>query len=55
MNFDCCLIFEKTQDFSKLPLPIPLSNILFSADDLRVASHKVDEVEKMIKVQKMKD
>jgi hypothetical protein len=36
-------------------LSVPLSNILESADDLRLASHKVDEVEQMIKEQEMKD
>lgn len=55
MDFDCCLIFKETKDFSKLPLYIPLSNILSSADELRVASHKVDEVEDMIKEQEVKD
>jgi hypothetical protein len=34
MNFDCCLIFEKTKEFSQLPLSIPLSNVLSSVDDL---------------------
>ena len=55
MDYDCCLILEKTHDFSKLPLSIPLSNILSSTDDLRMASHKVDKVEKMIKDQETKD
>ena len=55
MDFDCCLVSEKTQDFSKIPLSISLSNILTSTDDLRVASHKVDEVEEMIKEQELKD
>jgi hypothetical protein len=55
MDFDCCLVFEKTEDFSQLPLSIPLSNILSSVDDLRIASHKVDEVEKIIKEQDEKD
>jgi hypothetical protein len=55
LDFDCCLTFEKTKGFEEIPLSVPLSNILTSADDLRLASHKVDEVEQMIKVQKMKD
>lgn len=55
MNFDCCLMFKETKDFSQLPLSIPLRNILSSVDDLRMASHKVDEVEKMIKNQEVKD
>jgi hypothetical protein len=54
MDFDCCLVFEKTKDFSQLPLSIPLSNILSSVDDLRIVSHKVVEVEKMIKEQDKK-
>jgi hypothetical protein len=55
MDFDCCLIFEQTKAFSQLPLSIPLSNILSSVDDLRVASHRIDEVEKMIDEQKAQD
>jgi hypothetical protein len=55
MNFDCCLTFEETKDFSQLPLSILLSNIMSSVDDLRVASHKVDEVEKIIKEQDEKN
>jgi hypothetical protein len=55
MDFDCCLMFEKTKDFSQLPLSSPLSNILSSVNDLRVASHKVDEVEKMIEDRESKD
>jgi hypothetical protein len=55
MDFDCCSLFEQTRDFSQLSLSIPLSNILSSVDDLRVASHKIDEVEKMIDEQKEQD
>jgi hypothetical protein len=55
LDFDCCLTFEKAKEFEEIPLSVPLSNILASADDLRLASHKVDEVEQMIKEQKMKD
>jgi hypothetical protein len=42
--FDCCLTFKETREFEEIPLSIPLSNIMTSADDLRLASHKVDEV-----------
>ena len=55
LDLDCCLTFEKTKEFEEIPLSVPLSNILASADDLRLASHKVNEVEQMIKEQKMKD
>jgi hypothetical protein len=55
MNFDCCVIFGKTKEFSQVPLPIPLSNVLSSADDLRMASHKVSEVERMIQEQEARD
>jgi hypothetical protein len=41
MNFDCCVIFGKTNEISQLPLSIPLSNVLSSVDGLRIASHKV--------------
>jgi hypothetical protein len=55
IDFDCCFIFEKTNAFEDIPLTVPLSNILTSTDDLRLASHKVDEVEQMIKEQEIKD
>jgi hypothetical protein len=56
LDFDCCLTFERSKEFEDIPLSVPLSNILAaSADDLRLASHKVDEVEQTIKEQEMKD
>jgi hypothetical protein len=55
LDFDCCLTFERTKEFEEIPLSVPFSNILASADDLRLARHKVDEVELIIKEQGMKD
>jgi hypothetical protein len=48
LDFDCCLTFEKTKKFKEIPLSVPQSNVLASAD-LRLASHMVNEVEQMIK------
>jgi hypothetical protein len=55
LDFECCLTFETTKEFEEIPLSVPLSNILASADDLGLASHKVDEVEQMIKEQETTD
>jgi hypothetical protein len=45
------LIVLKTKDknVEDLPLQVPLVNIMTSADDLRVASMRVEEVQEMIK------
>ena len=54
LNFDCCLNFEKHEQFQEIPLEIPLKNILTSMDDLRSTSLKLDQVEGLIKEQENK-
>jgi hypothetical protein len=55
LPFPLILIVEKMKEFEEISLSVPLSNILTSADDFRLASHKVDEVEQMITEQEMED
>ena len=50
LNMDCCLP-NHINDYSKISLDVPLVNVLSSADDLRFASIKADEVSELIKEQ----
>ncbi|KAK7871643.1 hypothetical protein R5R35_001828 [Gryllus longicercus] len=53
-TYDCCFDEEIKSELPKLTLETPLLNILNSVDDLRMASHKVSEVENMINSEKQK-
>jgi hypothetical protein len=54
IDFDNCFEDLKNIPFEKLPLHTPLVNVMSSVDDLRIASIKVDEVQKLIKEQEIK-
>jgi hypothetical protein len=54
IDFDCCFDELKNVKFEKLPLKIPLANIMYSVDDLRIASIKAEEIQQMIKEQEVK-
>jgi hypothetical protein len=46
IEFDCCEIEGKSLSLNDLHLNLPLNNIVHHLDDLKVASHKVQEVER---------
>ncbi|KAJ9586717.1 hypothetical protein L9F63_019700, partial [Diploptera punctata] len=46
LDFDCCFDMDKTNDYEKLQLDMPLSNLMSSVDDLRMASMKADDLER---------
>jgi hypothetical protein len=48
VDLDCCLTIQEKEQLSELPLNKPLSNILSSVEDLKVASVKIDEIQNMI-------
>jgi hypothetical protein len=54
VDFDCCFEDVERVNFEKLPMQVPLANVLSNTDDLRVASMKADEIEQMIKDQEIK-
>jgi hypothetical protein len=47
-DIDCCLSEGKSINLNNIHLELPLKNIINHLDDLRIASHKVDDVEKLI-------
>jgi hypothetical protein len=48
LEYDCCGSVDKTVKLNELHLQIPLTSITNSLDDLKIASHKVEDVEKLI-------
>jgi hypothetical protein len=44
LDYDCCDFVGKSVKLSDIHLDLPLKNIVNRLDDLRLASHKVDEV-----------
>jgi hypothetical protein len=54
LEFDCCKTQGKNVKLDDIHLDLPLKNIVNHLDDLRVASHKVEEVEKLISDQEWK-
>ena len=48
IDFDCCLTLEKQAYLDDIKLNLPISNILSHTDELRITSHKIDEVNEMI-------
>jgi hypothetical protein len=48
LEYDCCGSVDQNYKLNELHLNVPLRSVTNSLDDLRVASHKVDEVENLI-------
>jgi len=48
LEYDCCGGIDNTFKLKDLHLHIPPKNVTNSLDDLRIASHKVEDVEKLI-------
>jgi hypothetical protein len=53
ISLDNCFENMKKITFEKLPLQTPLVNVMSSIDDLKFASMKVDEIQQLLKEQKM--
>jgi hypothetical protein len=54
LDIDCCQTEGKNVSLNDIHLELPLKNIINHLDDLRVASHKVDDVERLISEQEWK-
>ena len=54
LEYDCCGSIDKNFKLNELHLHVPLRNIAGSIDDLKVISHKVEDVEKIIFEQEWK-
>lgn len=54
LDYDCCEFIGKDVKLKDLHLELPLRNIVNRLDDLRLASHKVDEVNRLILEQEWK-
>jgi hypothetical protein len=54
LDYDCCTFERKTTKLNDIHLDLPLRNIVNRLEDLRLASHKVEEVDKLISEQEWK-
>jgi hypothetical protein len=54
VDSDCCLSLQEKEQLSEISLNKPLTNILSSVEDLKIASFKIDEIQKMIQEEKKK-
>ena len=54
LDYDCCTFEKKTTKLNDIHLDLPLRNIVNRLEDLRLASHKVEEVDKLISEQEWK-
>jgi hypothetical protein len=54
LDYDCCTSERKTTKLNDIHLDLPLRNIVKRPEDLTLASHKVEDVEKLISVQEWK-
>jgi len=54
LDYDCCTSERKTTKLNDIHLDLPLRNIVNRLEDLRLASHKVEDVDKLICEQEWK-
>jgi hypothetical protein len=54
LDIDCCLSEGKSINLNNIHLDLRLKNIINHLDDLRIGSHKVDDIEKLISEQEWK-
>jgi hypothetical protein len=54
LDYDCCIPEGKTAKLNDIHLDLPLRNIVNRLEDLRLASHKVEDVDKLISEQEWK-
>ena len=55
VDLDCCLTFQEKEQLSEISLDNPLTNILSSVEDLKIASVKIDEIQEMIHEEEKKE
>jgi len=54
LEFECCEVQGKNFSLNKIHLNLPLNNAIHHLDDLKVANHKVEEVERLTEEQEWK-
>ena len=54
LEFDCCKFQGKNSSLNDIYLNLSLNNVIHHLDDLKVANHKVKEVERLIEEQDWK-
>jgi hypothetical protein len=54
LEYDCCVSKGRTDKLNKIQLELPLKSIVNHLEDLRLASHKVEEVDRLISEQEWK-
>jgi hypothetical protein len=54
LDYDCCAPEEKNSKLNAIHLDLPLKNVINHLDDLKLASHKVEEVDILISEQEWK-
>ena len=54
LEFDCCTSEGKTAKLDNIQLELPMKSIVNRLEDLRLASHKVEEVDRLISEQEWK-
>jgi hypothetical protein len=54
LEYDCCETQGENVKLNDIYLDLPLKNIVNHLDDLRIASHKVEEIESLISEQEWK-
>ena len=54
LEFDCCEFQGKNSSLNDIHLNLSLNNVIHHLDDLKVANHKVKEVERLIEEQDWK-
>jgi hypothetical protein len=54
LNYDCCSLVGNSVKLNDIHLDLPTRNMVNRLDDLRLASHKVEEVDRLISEQEWK-
>jgi len=54
LDYDCCNFVGRSVKLNDVHLDLPVKNIINRLDDLRLASHKVEEVDRLISEQEWK-
>jgi hypothetical protein len=54
LEFDCCEVQGKNFSLNNMHLNLPLNNVIHHLDDLKIANHKVEEVEGLTEEQEWK-
>jgi hypothetical protein len=54
VDIDCCLTSAEREQLHEILLQKPLTNVLSSVEDLKIASVKIDEIQELINAEKSK-